>query len=61
MEDMAKVPGDVMKLEAHAHLFCSSLQFDLLSKAFASKKRKSETISEKIVESPGLRATRVRV
>lgn len=39
---LAKVVGDVMAPEAHAHAFCDALRFALKDKAFASERREHQ-------------------
>lgn len=61
MNNRANVQRDWMKPGAHAHLFCSALQFAFRYKTHSLKKREEENTPGKLLQSLHLRDNRAIV
>lgn len=55
MKYMARVLGDMAKSRVYEHVFCSTLNFALCYKSFASKQTKGEPVPVKVIARAYLR------
>lgn len=60
VKDMPRNMEDLLELAAHGHVFYSALQYSLWYRAFALRKRNSETVPGNVLPKAGLKAKRAR-